>query len=326
MHKYSEHAPMAGIGVVYKCLSTQTDEQTKESSANCVEYHKDTDKFSNVGINIPIKQYTPVPYACYTKDFRVRVDLAGRHPDLFLRMFYGNGHTTQITGKIKDTCDISMVQANLSVNQDGPFPNTKVIESRYTTSSSSNTTLSIFDNAAIMATYLSGDFTIEFWAYQTQDNQGIAIQFDHAYSRMLQINNINGKWTPYVGSNGRNWNILNGDEAYSENTAIDSVDSQGYCNIVNGKWQHVAFVHQANYWYMFVDGVLSMIRQREGTWYQDTQPQGIQLYRGSMYGSQWYGRLYDLRIWTTAKYTVPEGTTTASQGTQVFTPETQPVI
>lgn len=322
MHKYSEHAPIEGIGAIYKCLSIQTDEQTKESSANCVKYNKDTDKFSDVEINIPIKQCIPVPYTCYDKDFRVRVDLAGRHPDLFLRMFYGNGRSTQqITGMMKDICDISMVQDNLSVNQDGPFPNTKVIES-------SNTTVSIFDNAAIMATYLSGDFTIEFWAYQTQDNQGIAIQFDHAYSYMLQINNINGKWTPYVGSNGSNWNILNGNKAYSENTAIDSVDSQGYCNIVSGKWQHVAFVHHYTYWYMFVDGVLSMIRQREGTWYQTTQPQGIQLYRGSMpaqQGGQWYGRLYDLRIWTTAKYK-PEEKTTASQGTRVFTPETQPAI
>lgn len=289
-----------------------------EPHIKCVKYNKYTDKFSDLVLNKPFGKYTPIPYTCYDRDFRVPVDLAGRYPDLFLRMFYGNGHTTQITGIMKDRCDVWTPSASWSHNNNGPFNNTSTFQ--ITGSASWN----LNDNANMMEQYLSNDFTIEFWAYQTNTSRGVVIQFDQDTDCRLLIDNYDSRWVPWVSSNGSNWDILDGDYAYSANTAITDEASRGYCQITLNTWQHVAFVHHGNYWYLFVDGVLSLIRQRSGTWYQNSD--GIQLCRGHGTGYQWYGRLYDLRIWTTAKYTVPAGTTTAAQGTKFFTPETEPAI
>lgn len=284
----------------------------------CVKYNRSTDKFSDLVLNKPFGKYTPIPYTCYDRDFRVPVDLAGRHPDLFLRMFYGNGHTTQITGIMKDRCDVWTPNASWEHNNNGPFSNTSTFEITGPASWNLN------DNANMMEQYLSNDFTIEFWAYQTKTNRGVVIQFDQDTTCRLLIDNHDNRWVPWVSSNGSKWDILDGDHDYSANTAITDEASRGYCQITLNTWQHVAFVHHDNYWYLFVDGVLSMIRQRSGTWYQNSD--GIQLCRGHGTGHQWYGRLYDLRIWTTAKYIVPAGTTTAAQGTKFFTPETEPAI
>lgn len=327
MHKYSEHAPL-GFGEVYKCLSVHTDpepivisdtEQTEiiEPHIKCVRYNKYTDKFSDRIIHKPLGQYTPIPYQCYNQDFRVQVDLAGRYPDLFLRMFYGHGHTTQITGIMKDRCDVWTDGSNWSRNNEGPFPNTSTFQISDTARWRLN------NNNNIMQSHLSGDFTIEFWAYQTKTNRGVVIQFDLDTNRRLLIDNYDQRWVPWVSTNGSSWDVLQGD-TYSANTAIDSYNSSGSEQIVQNTWQHVAFVHHGTMWYVFVDGFLSMIRNREGTWYQSTD--GIMIGRGHGDNNQWYGRLYDLRVWTTAKYTVPSGTTTAAQGTKFFTPETEPAI
>lgn len=315
MHKYSEHSPL-GFGEVYKCLSVNTDDP--EPNIKCVKYNKDADKFSDMVIHKPLGQYIPIPYQCYDKDFRIQVDLAGRYPNLFLRMFYGHGHTTQITGMMKDKCDIWTPNYSWSHDNDGPFHNT----STFQITGSASWRLNDTDN--MMEQYLSNDFTIEFWAYQTSTDRGVVIQFDQDSNLRLLIDTYDNRWVPWVSSDGSSWDILDGDHPYSETTAITDEASRGYCQIPINTWHHVAFVHHGNYWYMFVDGVLSMIRQRSGTWYQESD--GIQLFRGHGDGYQWYGRLYDLRIWTTAKYTVPAGTTTSAQGTKFFTPETEPAI
>lgn len=317
LHLYQENSWYWYGVALFKFYNVVADGM-KEPHIECVKYNKNTDQFSDAVITKPFGQYTPIPYQCYDKDFRVQVDLAGRDPKLFLRMFYGHGHTTQITGIMKDRCDIWTPYSSWSHNSNGPFTNTSTFQITGAASWRLN------DNDNMLEQYLSNDFTIEFWAYQTGSSRGVVIQFDKDHSYRLLIDNYENRWVPWVSSNGSNWDILDGDYSYSESTDITNEASQGSCTIKMNTWQHVAFVHHGTYWYMFVDGVLSMIRQRSGTWYQDSD--GIQLCRGHGDDYQWYGRLYDLRIWTTAKYTVPAGTTTAAQGTQFFTPETEPAI
>ena len=317
LHLYQDESYYWYGVALFKFYNVVTD-GVKEPHIECVKYLKSLDTFATKVMEKPLPSSIPVPYACYDKDFRIQVDLAGREPNLFLRMFYGHGHTTQITGMMKDRCDIHMPYASWSGNKNGPFSNTKVVQI------TNSTAWRLDDNANMMEQYLSNDFTIEFWAYQTNTNSGVIIQFDQDTNCRLLIDNYDNRWVPWVSSNGSNWDILDGDHAYSADTAITDEASRGYCQITLNTWQHVAFVHHGNYWYLFVDGVLSMIRQRSGTWYQNSD--GIQVCRGHGTDYQWYGRLYDLRIWTTAKYTVPDGTTTAAQGTKFFTPETEPAI
>lgn len=283
-----------------------------------VKYKAATQDFNTQVIRKPLPANIPVAYECYNKEFNIPVDLAGRDPSLFLRLFYGSGHTGKFTGQMAKHCDIWTAETNWTHNNPGPFPNT------YTFQITSTARWRINNHNNIMQSKLAGDFTIEFWAYQTRTDRGVVIQFDLDHNYRLLIDNIDQRWVPWVSTNGGGWDVLQGDSSYDANAAIDSTNSRGCEQIAQNKWQHVAFVHHGTMWYVFVDGILSMIRNREGTWYQSTD--GIMIGRGHGDGNQWYGRLYDLRIWTIAKYTVPAGTTTAAQGTKFFTPETEPAI
>jgi hypothetical protein len=308
-------------GVALFKFYTVPYEGTKPPYAACKKYSSELQTFHDSISTILIKDVIPNIHNCYDKTFTTYIDLAGRDPGLILRFMYGPGFTSNMTGLLPRNSNVYMGAASWEPDLKGPFKGTASIKV-------TNSTYWRLPDTAQCMQKLKGDFTIEFWAYPTvSDGTRGVVQFDEDTDYRVIVSAIDNRWVFWASSNGSTWDILQGDSRYSADTPIDSNNARGIQQITYNTWQHVACVHHGEYWYTFVNGVLTMIRRRTGTWcYQKSD--GMRIYQAHGNNSaQYYGGLYDLRVYSYAKYTLTEDEQViSSQGKKFFTPETEPAI
>ena len=108
----------------------------------------------------------------------------------------------------------------------------------------------------------SGDFTIDMWVYLPEISSNsryalIAGTTDYG----LGIDIFNQTYNMWASSTGGSWNILQAD---GDDDSITGDSGKGTIQAVAQKWTHIAYVHEENNWYLFIDGVLSRHKIRDG--------------------------------------------------------------
>lgn len=109
----------------------------------------------------------------------------------------------------------------------------------------------------------SGDFTISFWAKANSSDRFGILFYESDFT--FGIDTIGNVYSVWASSNGSNWDILQADSGYNAELTSDS--GRGSIAITPGEWQHVAFVRSGDDWYLFVNGTMSLHKQRSGTVY-----------------------------------------------------------
>lgn len=109
----------------------------------------------------------------------------------------------------------------------------------------------------------SGDFTISFWAKASASDRFGLLFYESDFT--FGIDTISSVYSVWASSNGASWDILQADSGYNSELTGDS--GRGSIAITPGEWQHIAFVRSGNDWYLFVNGTMSLHKQRSGTVY-----------------------------------------------------------
>ena len=144
----------------------------------------------------------------------------------------------------------------------------------------------------------SGDFTISFWAKASDTSRRGIIAYQN--DLRLCIDTIGGVYSIWASSNGSSWDILQADSGYNSELTSDS--GRGSIAVKANTWQHIAYVHSGEDWYLFVDGKLSCHKQRSGTVFNANE-----IFRIGRYGndnvSAWNGAIDEFKIDTVARWT-----------------------
>lgn len=151
----------------------------------------------------------------------------------------------------------------------------------------------------------SGDFTISFWAKASDTSRRGIIAYQNDLRLCIDTNG--GVYSIWASSNGSSWDILQADSGYNSELTSDS--GRGSIAVKANTWQHIAYVHSGEDWYLFVDGKLSCHKQRSGTVFNANE-----IFRIGRYGndnvSAWNGAIDEFKIDTVARWTeefVPPG-------------------
>ena len=141
----------------------------------------------------------------------------------------------------------------------------------------------------ITTSLLSGDFTIFFRI----NNQGYgrAAYIAGVTDCYLGIDDYGGPFNLWVG-NGSSWNILQADNSGQADSGNGSIPVEYNTDM------SLTMVHDGNFWRLYVNGQLSVEKERTGTIGSgDVLRLGTW---GSGYGFDLYGQLWDFRLYQSA--------------------------
>ena len=144
----------------------------------------------------------------------------------------------------------------------------------------------------------SGDFTISFWAKANSSDRFGLLFYESDFT--FGIDTIDNVYSVWASSNGSSWDILQADSGYNAELTSDS--GRGSIAITPGEWQHIAFVRSGNDWYLFVNGTMSLHKQRSRTVYNPQEQLRIGRH-GNDSISAFSGLIDEFKIDTIARWT-----------------------
>lgn len=154
---------------------------------------------------------------------------------------------------------------------------------------------------------LGGNFALELRVRPVDVTRRGVIAFENDIR--FCIDTSGGCYGLWVSSNGSSWDVLQCDSGYDD--TLTSSAGRGLFPVIPGVWQHIRVVHSGTDWYLFVDGQVSLHKQRAGNVYNSGEALRLGRYGGDGI-SKWSGLIDEVKI------------DTAAGGTVAFVPPTAP--
>ena len=233
---------------------------------------------------------TPLTGSCYTSDATILVA-----PPMVLGLAHFDGNTSNVVGASYSFSDVGSYTT-------GEF------------SSAAVTSYTDYISTTITTKDLRGDFTIDLWVNtpyvgteEEWDDTDRCVPFAAATDCWIGIDNHQGHWNAWAGD-GSGWTIMQADYEDYESDGVGTIP------VTANTWTHLAYVHAADTYYLFVNGSQSVSRTIPRT-IGNHYPTSSQAIRLGVWGGNAFGAQVSVDEFCVRNYAV---------WTSTFTPPTAP--